>query len=522
MIVKDYLRAGYPLIWITTQETDRIGKQIAEYYLHSPIGEVSLSDRGGVITKSPLFYSIFRWNIIEGLIEITQQGDGKSQQITDPMGLLQNIPSQPQPAIFLVENFHPYMKNPAITQAIKCLRDVCKNTQRHLIFLSPVLDFPIELEKEITVLDYSLPDKEELRQIIMHPPMGADFDTSNIPSSLVEKAVDALQGMTLFEAENAFALSLVKHNKVFSEQCLKNIIEEKRQIIRKSGVLEYYPNQSTLQDVGGLENLKSWLNTRSKAFTEEARQFGLPSPKGILLVGVPGTGKSLVAKSISQEWKMPLVRLDIGRIFGSMVGQSEQNIRSALKTIDALGECVVWIDEIEKGMSGMKSSGQTDSGVTSRVMGNILTWMQEKTASSFVVATANDVSALPAELLRKGRWDELFFVDLPSAVERMQIFWIHLQKRNRRAEDFRDIDACVKKTEGYTGAEIEQIVIGALYIAFNEARELSGDDILRSISQTIPLSQTMRESINTLREWAKDRARSASIEKDIPYQRRII
>ncbi len=498
MFLKNYLKAGYPFLWVTTDEIDRTRKEVVSFLQKNPIEK----------SEVETFYSVFKWDVVNGVIEITPQGAIPKNQGQDPIQALQSILSlQDKNVVLIMENYHTYIKNPTIVQTILNLRDNLKQTRRHIVFLSCQVDLPLEIQKEIVLLDFSLPTEEELRSLTVE--MMGLFNVS--PSDeLKTKTVNLLKGLTLFEAENALCLAFIENTNVFDEKCLKTLIREKKQILRKSQILEYYESSTDLECVGGLDNLKNWLGSREKAFSPEARSYGLPIPKGILLVGIPGTGKSLLAKSIASSWNLPLVRFDISRLFGSLVGQTEQNLRSALKTIDALGECIVWIDEIEKGLSGSKSSGQTDSGVTSRVIGNLLTWMQEKTSPSFVVATANDVTQLPPELLRKGRWDECFFVDLPIQKEREEIFGIQLQKRNRKPENF-SISAFALKTEGYTGAEIEQIITESLFLAFNEGREVSDGDVFASISSIIPLSQTATEQINALREWAKTRARPAFI-----------
>ena len=307
------------------------------------------------------------------------------------------------------------------------------------------------------------------------------------------------------EAENVFAKSLVEKHKFDVDV----ILSEKEQIIRKSGILEYYPFNEQISDVGGLDLLKDWMEKRTVAFTEKARDFGLPPPRGVLLLGVQGCGKSLSAKAIGALWRLPLLRLDVGRIFGGIVGQSEENMRKAIRVAESVSPAILWLDELEKGFSGTQSSGQSDGGTTSRVFGTFLTWMQDKKAATFVVATSNDVTSLPPELLRKGRFDEIFFIDLPSKNERIDIFRIHLRKRKRNPEDF-DLTRLADATPGFSGAEIEAVVIESLYNAFDDTTEMTTDSIIKAAAQTVPLSMTMRERIEDLREWAEQRARQAS------------
>ena len=287
------------------------------------------------------------------------------------------------------------------------------------------------------------------------------------------------------------------------------ILDEKRQVIRKSGLLEYYPVQEGLRQIGGLDYLKYWLGRRAPAFSEAARRFGLPEPKGLLLLGVQGCGKSLTAKAVAAQWHLPLLRLDVGRIFSGLVGSSEENLRKAIRVAESVAPAVLWIDEIEKGLSGIASSGMTDSGVTARVFGTLLTWLQEKTAPVFVIATANRIEALPPELLRKGRFDEIFFVDLPTPEERQEIFDIHLRRRGRDPARF-DLSELTRLSPGFSGAEIEQAVVEGLYHAFADGKELEQAHLVGAISETMPLATTMKEEIARLREWARTRTRPAS------------
>jgi SpoVK/Ycf46/Vps4 family AAA+-type ATPase len=293
---------------------------------------------------------------------------------------------------------------------------------------------------------------------------------------------------------------------VLDAQDIQAVISEKRQVIRKSGLLEYYGVDADLADVGGMDVLKDWLRKRVRAFSDEARAYGLPQPRGILLMGVQGCGKSLVAKTIARQWQLPLLRMDMSMIFQGYIGSSEQNMRNATKTAESLAPVVLWIDEIEKAFSGVEGSGSSDAGTTARVVGTFLTWIQEKTAPVFVVATANEVRELPPELLRKGRLDEIFFVDLPRSRERAEIFAIHLHKVRREPMKY-DLPELVGASRGFSGAEIEQAIIAGLHESFFDGRELETRDILKAIRDTVPLSRTMREKVEELRVWARDRAR---------------
>jgi SpoVK/Ycf46/Vps4 family AAA+-type ATPase len=293
------------------------------------------------------------------------------------------------------------------------------------------------------------------------------------------------------------------------------VFAEKQQIIRKSGLLEYYATNETFTHVGGMTVLKDWLDKRAVAFTVEARAFGLSAPKGILMLGVQGCGKSLCAKAVSNLWQLPLLRFDMGRMFGSLVGSSEENVRRAIAVAESVAPAILWVDEIDKAFAGSQGSGATDGGTTARVFGTFLTWLSEKSAPVFVVATANDISQLPPELLRKGRLDEIFFVDLPSRDERLEVFRIHLTKRGRNAAQF-DLAALADASTNFSGAEIEEAINSALYDAFYAKTELTTQHILTALAQTVPLAKTMDEQINRLRSWAEGRARNASVPRSKP------
>lgn len=415
--------------------------------------------------------------------------------------------------ILLLEDFHPFL-TPDNHKLIGRLRafSIAVATRDisgcSVVLSQPVPLLPSELEKDTQVLEMPLPDTNDLCKILEQAKQRYDIDERDYQPTpnLLESAL----GLSTSEAQLAFSKAACEFKRL-TESEIPFIVKEKEQVIRKSGHLEYFHPKATLNDIGGLDNLKSWLNRRRQAFSEDARGFGLETPRGVLLLGLPGTGKSLAAKAVASAWKLPLLRLDMGKIYGGIVGQSEENIRSALQTAEALSPSILWVDEIEKGMSGMQSSGATDGGTTSRVLGTFLTWLQEKEKPVFVVATANHIAQLPPELLRKGRVDEIFFVDLPVKEDRKEIISIHLQRRNR-LDDFTEteLDQLAAESKGFTGAELEEAIKEAMFIAFDDGHQLSKDDISLSIRQTTPLSQTMEEMIRQTREWAKGRAVPAS------------
>lgn len=429
----------------------------------------------------------------------------------DPLAALDSVVKHAEAAIFVFKDLHPFLAEPAVVRKLRNLAYALPKSHKTLILLSPLLRLPPELEKDITVVEFSLPsikDLDAMLSAILAQVKDNPQVRINLTPDVKERLLKAALGLTLQEAENAFAKAIVLNNRLGPEE-VQVILSEKKQIIRKNGLLEYYESEEQFEDIGGLDVLKKWLVTRSVAFSREAQEFGLPPPKGILLLGVQGCGKSLCAKAVSSLWSLPLLRLDVGRIFSSLVGSSEENMRKAIQVAESVAPAILWIDEIEKAFAGTQSSTFSDAGTTARVFGSFITWLQEKKSSVFVIATANNIEQLPAELLRKGRFDEIFFVDLPRQDEREEIFSIHLRKRKRDPKAF-DLPALAAATVGFNGAEIEQVIISSLFDAFQAKKELTSDTILATVRQTVPLSVTMKETIDALRSWASTRARPAS------------
>ena len=460
--------------------------------------------------------SLFVWNISEGLSKydlLSGSLTSVDDTLRDPSEILEWYSRQENKrVILLLEDFHPNLTEhqPHIISRLRVIsRKVSMKelTERILIMSQPVNSLPVELEKEVQILELPLPDRDDIKAIMRA--IRGQFELNDNDYSETSRIVEAALGLSTSEAWSAFACAVV-NNKKLTEEEIPDIISEKEQVIRKRGNLEYYQPEQDLKDVGGLNRLKDWLCRREKAFTEKAKEFGLETPRGILLLGLPGTGKSLAAKAVANSWKLPLLRLDMGRIFGGIIGQSEDNMRAALRVAEALAPCILWVDEIEKGMAGMQSSGSTDGGTTSRVIGTFLTWMQEKKAPVFVVATANNVAQLPPELLRKGRVDEIFFVDLPDKIDRKDIIRIHLTKRKKQLFSDEDMESLAEISAGFTGAELEEAIKEAMYRAFDNDTDLSFDDIASALGDTMPLSVTMSEVIRDTRAWAKGRAVSAS------------
>lgn len=415
--------------------------------------------------------------------------------------------------ILLLEDFHHYLSH-SEPEKISRLRAFAVSVATReisgcsVVLSQPVPLLPVELEKEVQVIEMQLPGIDDMRKLMQQAKERHGLDERDYSES--PEILEAALGLSTSEAQLAFSKAVVEFNRLTTSE-IPFIVKEKEQVIRKSGHLEYFHPVSTLDDIGGLDNLKSWLKRRRQAFTSDAREYGLEPPRGVLLLGLPGTGKSLAAKAVANAWQLPLLRLDMGKIYGGIVGQSEANMRSALQMAEALSPSILWVDEIEKGLSGMQSSGSTDGGTTARVLGSFLTWMQEKDKPVFVVATANHIAQLPPELLRKGRVDEIFFVDLPVEQDRKEILSIHL-KRKDRLDDFSDGELLdlARMSKGFTGAELEEAVKEAMFLAFDDGHQLNKDDIVEAIGATTPLSQTMEEMIRQTRQWAKGRAVPAS------------
>jgi SpoVK/Ycf46/Vps4 family AAA+-type ATPase len=492
------IRARYPLLYVLTAEEPRLQQVLIEI-------AASLQKR------------VFEWSTSTGIvpagtsIQLPQHRDAPSR---DPLVALDQVIDQVEPALYLFKDFHPHLdrQHPAVIRKLKDIALHLKNSLKTIVLVSSVLEIPPELEKEITLLSFPLPDRQDLSDLLdriiqdVKPQTQVQIDLTDAAR---EHLLQAALGLTLGEAENVLAKILVQEQRL-DIQAVHAILAEKQQIIRKNGLLEYHASQETFSDLGGMPVLKDWLRKRAIAFTREARAFGLPPPKGILLLGVQGCGKSLCAKAIANLWKLPLLRFDMGRMFGSFVGSSEENVRRAIAVAESVAPAILWVDEIDKAFAGSQTSSVTDNGTTARVFGTFLTWLAEKTAPVFVVATTNDITQLPAELLRKGRFDEIFFVDLPSLAERREIFAIHLAKRNRAPDQF-DLNSLAASSDTCSGSEIEQTVISALYDAFHAGTDITTDHLLRTLRETVPLAKTMDHPISRLRRWADGRARNASI-----------
>lgn len=508
------LRARFPYLYFSTWEEDR-----ALSMIRAVASDMEL-------IKTPR--EVITWTLTNGVRDASNKKLGNGNTALNALELIEKYENA---AIFVLQDFHIYFggngKLPDF-QIIRKLRDIILKLKqspnpKNVIFLSPMLVLPNELQKDITIFDFNLPAfediKESLDEMIAINEQN-DRITINLNEEEKERLAKAAVGLTLSEAENAFARALVENGRLDISD-VDVILGEKEQIIKKSGILEFVKSDLNMDDVGGLENLKRWLEKRNKSWLGSASKYGLPAPKGVMITGVPGGGKSLISKSIAAMWHLPLLRLDMGKIFSGIVGSSEENMRKAIQTAEALAPSILWIDEIEKGFSGV-SGGGGDGGTSTRIFGKFLTWMQEKDAPVFVIATANNISGLPPELMRKGRFDEIFFVDLPTERERKQIFQVHINKRLKHPEakgDFEVTDEVLselaKRTDGFVGAEIEQLTIAALFEAYSADRSIRFEDFIKAITNTVPLSVTQAEQILAIREWANVRAVTATPQEDV-------
>jgi len=486
------IRASFPLVCVLSFEEDRVLASIRD------IARRLSEDR-----KKPR--RLYVWSASRGLRDDEDQLVN-SETLEDPTAAIVHVIENPEDAIYVFLDLHRHY-SPVTTRLIRDTARAVRSTRKSVLFLSPSFQVPDELRKEVALAVFQLPDRQQLELVLAG--VTAELVTQGKPVELTDDDRAALMraasGLTANEADLAFRGAAAQLGSL-SAAAIRKVSESKTQVIRKTGILEYYDKPESFADVGGLKNLLTWFQSRAPAFASTARYAGLPMPKGVLLVGVPGCGKSLSARALAGAWGVPLVRLDVGRIFGSYVGQSEANLRMAIQTAEAVSPCILWIDEVEKGFSGVR--GQGGGGVAARVFGTFLNWLQDKRSPVFVVATANDLGGIPPEFLRQGRFDDIFFVGLPGPEQRQAIFQIHLARRHRQPASF-NLTALAEATHGYSGAEIEQVVISGLHRAFEAGRELETTDMLAAARETHPLSRSRAREIALLTAWASQNAKQA-------------
>ncbi len=489
------LRSHFPIITIETHEENRAVDLITK-------------------TARTQKRALHQWSITEGLRQLIYQSGSdnpgaaelelvdNTQDDSEPASALRKIKQQRQPGIYLFLDFHQHFDEPVITRLIKELAQGFSINEQHLIFISHELKLPEELSRFSANFELTLPDKEKITQLLHDEAKTWSLKSGNnvkADPKAMEMLISNLVGLTVTDTKR-FLRAAIYNDGAITHADLPNIQKAKYELIGQDGLLSFEYDTAKFSDVGGMRQLKAWLEKRRAHFTQPNTNNSIDAPKGILLVGVQGGGKSLTAKAVAGVWGAPLLRLDFGVLYNKFFGETEKNIRKALKLAEVMSPCVLWIDEIEKGIA----TGDYDSGTSKRVLGTLLTWMSETKAHVFIVATANDIQALPPELIRKGRLDEIFFVDLPSHETRQEIFRIHLSKRDHDAAKF-DVNELANHSDGFSGAEIEQAIVGACYTALADDTALNNDHVKDELRRTKPLSIVMAEKISALRSWAKTR-----------------
>lgn len=479
------VRARYPIVYLSTFEEERAEAAIA----------TCAQRQGG--------RAVYTWDFVDGY-QGNRNDAGTASR--NPLQALEYVEKLAPTAavIFILRDFHRFLEDVAVSRKLRNLARTLKSQPKTLVILSPQLSVPDDLAEITTVVEFSLPTPAEIKLEVER----LLSTTGSQVGPILDDIVRSCQGLSLERIRRVLARAIAAHGEFRSED-LDLVLEEKRQTIRQTQILDFYPATEQISDIGGLDNLKEWLMRRGQAFSERARQYGLPHPRGLLLVGIQGTGKSLTAKAIAHHWHLPLLRLDVGRLFAGLVGESESRTRQMIQLAEAIAPCVLWIDEIDKAFAGI--NGRGDAGTTSRVFGTFITWMAEKQSPVFVVATANNLQSLPPEMLRRGRFDEIFFVGLPSQAERQAIFEVHLMRLRPHNLQSYDLQRLAYETPDFSGAEIEQALIEAMYIGYSQNRDFNTDDILEAASQIVPLARTAQEQIEALQAWATSgKARLAS------------
>ena len=480
------LRACYPLIYIPSQEEERVEKTIT------------------AVAKELANRQVYIWDFVDGYQDNPNNANVGRRNPLQALEYIEKLPSTVG-GIFILRDFQRFLEDISISRKLRNLSRTLKAQAKNIVVIAPEINIPPELKEVFTITEFPLPQVEEIKQEIQRL---VTATRHSLPDKLLDELVRSAQGLSLERIRRVLTRAIAQNGKIESED-VELILEEKKQSIRQTQILDYYPTKEQIADIGGLDNLKEWLLRRGGAFSESARAYGLPYPRGLLLVGIQGTGKSLTAKAIAHHWHLPLLRLDVGRLFSGLVGESESRTRQMIQLAEALSPCILWIDEIDKGFAG--ADGRGDSGTTSRVFGTFITWLAEKESPVFVVATANNIQSLPPEILRKGRFDEIFFVGLPSQEEREAIFNVHLSRLRPHNLDHYDLKRLAYETPEFSGAEIEQTIIEAMHLAFSQNRDFNTDDILIAASQIIPLARTAKEQIEFLQNWASSgKARLAS------------
>jgi hypothetical protein len=492
--IKQLIRTRRPLVTIQTPEEEYAARVIR-------------------LSGKEMGLPVMEWSVSDGLYRTVPPGGEMINQTQSLAESLRYLRVSEQTAVYVFKDALRYLADPTLERLLRDVASEFGHDCRTMFMIDTAGKLPDALLLLAVPYDLALPEAGEIYDLVRqtyHELSGVGDGRVKMTRQELDRYLSSLRGLTRMEISQLVAEALLGHGELTAED-LPRVLEAKRRRLRQTGVLDYIPPPESPPSVGGMAGLRTWLDLRAKAFTPEARKFGLEPPKGIMMLGVQGCGKSLMARFVAASWSMPLLRLDVGALYDKYVGETERHLRQAFAVASAMAPCVLWIDEVEKAFASASlgaGSAATDGGLSQRLFGQLLTWMQDRPAAVFIVATANDVAALPPELLRKGRFDEVFFVDLPSAASRREILTIHLSKRHRDPGQF-DLDALTAASEGFSGAELEQAVVSSLYGAFARGRDLTTQDILDELRITRPLSVVMAEKVQELRQWAKGRCVSA-------------
>jgi SpoVK/Ycf46/Vps4 family AAA+-type ATPase len=481
-----FLKARYPIIYINTIEEDRV-----EYVIRKNI-------------KTNLNRSIYSWDFVDGYTNNPNNEGFAKRNPLQALELIERLNPE-TPALFLLKDFNRFLSDLSISRKLRNVSRILKLQPKTIIIIGSDLTIPKELQDLITVLEFQLPLEDEISQELNRLINSLKI---KIDSQLFENLTRACQGLSLERIRRVLS-KIIATYKTIDDNSIAVLLSEKKQIISQTEILEYFSVNEKITSLGGLDNLKDWLKKRKTAFSIQASNYGLPTPRGLLLIGIQGTGKSLTAKVIANDWQLPLLKLDVGKLFGGIVGESESRLRQMINVAETISPCILWIDEIDKAFTNTESKG--DSGTSNRVLATFISWLSEKTRPVFVIATANNIDLLPLEIIRKGRFDEIFFLDLPKQEEREEIFKIHIQEFRPNTFESFDYSRLAQSSESFSGAEIRQSIIEGMYQAFYEKREFTTDDICLALKELIPLAHLETDQMIKLQNWASSgRIRLAS------------
>ena len=472
-----FFKARYPIIYINTIEEDR-----AEYAIRKKI-------------KTNLNRSIYSWDFVDGYTNNPNNEGFAKRNPLQALELVERLNVE-TPAVFILKDFNRFLTDLSVSRKLRNISRILKLQPKTIVIIGSDLTIPRELQDLITVLEFELPLKNEINDELTRLTNSLNI---TISPHLFENLTQACQGLSLERIRRVLAKVIATH-KTIDHRSISVLLNEKRQIISQTEILEYYSVNESIVNLGGLDNLKDWLRKRKTAFSIQALNYGLPTPRGLLLIGIQGTGKSLTAKVIASDWQLPLLKLDVGKLFGGIVGESESRLRQMINVTETISPCILWIDEIDKAFTNTESKG--DSGTSNRVLATFISWLSEKTKPVFVIATANNIDLLPLEIVRKGRFDEIFFLDLPREKEREEIFKIHLQQFRPETWKSYDYKQLANLSKSFSGAEIKQSIIEAMYQAFYEKREFTTDDICFALKESIPLANLENKQMIKLQNWA--------------------